>query len=1278
MASQGAIRLNVDATGARRGAEEARKALAGVGKAARASAQVLEQMADAVDAAGDESKDAAKEIDKLKKAEDEAAKAAKGMKRAISKVVAALGGMLIIYEVVNSLKKFEDGLVGVGKTTNILGPDLASMGQDILGLSRDLRTGTDELLEIAQTAGQLGVSGKAGILAFTETMAMLGQASNLVGEEGATKLARMLNIAGEAPETVGALAAVIVELGNNFAATEKEIAHSGTQVALATAAFGVSSAEAAALGAVLASLGVRAETGGSSVARVFRVIDKAVRGGAEEMAALEKITGKTAKELSTTFRRSSVEGFQVFIDGLGEVAEKGGDTTAALASLGLSGEEILKVMPTMALNSDLLGESFARMSDQLANGNALLDENARAMDTFGAEVDRLGNAYAAVKLSMLGTSGALKASTGFFADVLFAMSGVKDEANGVNTAAEYMAVTLKVVMGLGVAAGFTAIASAVATYGVAAKIAAHATILWNAALALNPVVLIAAAVIGVATAFALLASDIDEATEAIKENNAEMQEFEGFLDRLGKSRAAEVVAARAEDFSAQIAAIKAQQQLYNDQLVRIEEGAIKERSGIGKPQLLERLEPKPVTEVAEMLGMSERAVSDAVFLSLTSGLNEGITKATTDAEVRANIENLLGDQFRNLPAEEAARGKRRRAAQEESTRPALIHGSTSGLWGRRVSEDPDRHTDPAIFDRPTSGLWGKRVSEEGRAQDTGVAAFAAEFAATAVTGEQQRQLLEEAIKASTAEIEALTTAWDASKQAATDAANAPTEAMLKGVDALEKYREELEETEEAMNRILAGTSTSKEEAAESQIVSQLADARAKIQETLKEGAVVDEKDLKPLEAKLRLLADLAAQIAAKKTQDDFTLSVEKQTAALVAENEVRRSGSDSLAIDLQLKKLELELIDKEVTNRDELLAALRAELMEKQRLADEDRKTATDNAAAAASAKQAQAIRERGAQTVKDMATALDLERQTLGKNNFERQRFTDLLQLEQALRAAGVSNTTAALEAYEDEVRQLQEMAFYEEMAASMSDAFGVAFTDIITGTATAEEAFAAMFESIGRMMLEKLVTEPLVEQLTEYLASNLPDLSELLGGVLDVPGETIGDSQVEDAQVEAAKQAAQLATNAAVTSANTLTTAGTTSGTAILDGCIAGAAAITKAAGILAAAATAAKTASAATPSAKGNVFSGGSLVPFAYGGVVSHKTTFPMADGRIGLMGEAGPEAIMPLERGVDGKLGVRGSGPQTVNNVTNVSMNVRATDADSFRKSRRQISADLRKI
>jgi hypothetical protein len=81
---------------------------------------------------------------------------------------------------------------------------------------------------------------------------------------------------------------------------------------------------------------------------------------------------------------------------------------------------------------------------------------------------------------------------------------------------------------------------------------------------------------------------------------------------------------------------------------------------------------------------------------------------------------------------------------------------------------------------------------------------------------------------------------------------------------------------------------------------------------------------------------------------------------------------------------------------------------------------------------------------------------------------------------------------------------------------------------------------------------------------------------------------------------------------------------------------------------------------PSANGNVFAPGGVVPYAMGGIVTRPTIFPFADGggfRTGLMGEAGPEAIMPLKRGRGGQLGVAMQGEG--GGSTNVTVNVDAT-------------------
>ncbi|MEM0935054.1 MAG: phage tail tape measure protein [Pseudomonadota bacterium] len=90
-----------------------------------------------------------------------------------------------------------------------------------------------------------------------------------------------------------------------------------------------------------------------------------------------------------------------------------------------------------------------------------------------------------------------------------------------------------------------------------------------------------------------------------------------------------------------------------------------------------------------------------------------------------------------------------------------------------------------------------------------------------------------------------------------------------------------------------------------------------------------------------------------------------------------------------------------------------------------------------------------------------------------------------------------------------------------------------------------------------------------------------------------------------------------------------------------------------------------------AQGGAFSQGKVMPFAQGGIVSSPTAFPMRGGT-GLMGEAGPEAILPLERGADGRLGIKSQGG---GRPVQVVMNVTTPDVESFRRGQGQIAAQV---
>ncbi|WP_438277750.1 phage tail tape measure protein [Nitrobacter sp.] len=81
-------------------------------------------------------------------------------------------------------------------------------------------------------------------------------------------------------------------------------------------------------------------------------------------------------------------------------------------------------------------------------------------------------------------------------------------------------------------------------------------------------------------------------------------------------------------------------------------------------------------------------------------------------------------------------------------------------------------------------------------------------------------------------------------------------------------------------------------------------------------------------------------------------------------------------------------------------------------------------------------------------------------------------------------------------------------------------------------------------------------------------------------------------------------------------------------------------------------------------------GAIKPFASGGVIGAPSYFPMMDGGVGLAGEAGPEAIMPLARGPDGRLGVSGSG-----GGNSITVQIATPDLDSFRRSESYVTGQI---
>lgn len=376
----------------------------------------------------------------------------RGSLLSVQTAAAGLGLVFGARETLRIFADYEQGLIGVGKTADLSGDELDALGLRIQGVAREVPVATTELLAIAQAAGQLGVQGVDDIVRFTDTVGKLGLASDLAGEDAASTLARILTVTGTQVSEVDRLGSTIVALGNNFAATESEIASVATRTAQATAQFDVTAAEVVGISTAMRAVGVEAEAGGTQVGLAFQAINDAIRGGGDEMKVLQEITGETREALAAAFFGGrSTQVFQSFVEGLAEVRAGGGDVAASLESMGLEGVRAVQVLGTLATRSEILGETLSMANAEWQSNTALTKEALTAATSFSSQMQLVANAIdeAAVELGRA-LAPALVDSAQAFAEWIREAKDSGDLARvfaDVGDALEWLAQNLELVIG---------------------------------------------------------------------------------------------------------------------------------------------------------------------------------------------------------------------------------------------------------------------------------------------------------------------------------------------------------------------------------------------------------------------------------------------------------------------------------------------------------------------------------------------------------------------------------------------------------------------------------------------------------------------------------------------------------------------------------------------------------------------------------------------------------------------------------------------------------------
>lgn len=282
---------------------------------------------------------------------------------------------------------FETGLVGVGKTTGLAGNDLKAFGNDIAKMSSVIPLSTNDLLGLAETAGQLGIHGKKDLLEFTRVMAEMGSATNLAGEEGAKQMARFANVMGlDVGKSIRQVGNSVVRLGNNFATSEAEIMNMSSRLAASSRLVGITTPNVLGLATAMSSVGIEAEAGGTAMSTVMTKVDKAVASGGAKLQNFAKVAGMSAEDFAAKWKSKPTEALEDLMKGLDKTSKSGGNMNQILDMLGIKGVREANAVKSLAQNHELLSEAIKQSNDAYEHGNDLAKEAAEAWKTLHAKL----------------------------------------------------------------------------------------------------------------------------------------------------------------------------------------------------------------------------------------------------------------------------------------------------------------------------------------------------------------------------------------------------------------------------------------------------------------------------------------------------------------------------------------------------------------------------------------------------------------------------------------------------------------------------------------------------------------------------------------------------------------------------------------------------------------------------------------------------------------------------------------------------------------------------
>ena len=286
---------------------------------------------------------------------------------------AALGGAAL-FDSIN----FSAAFAGVRKTVDGTEAQLAGIRREVLALSREIPLAATELAGIAAAGGQLGVAaGEIG--KFTDVTAKMATAFDMLPEAAGDSIGKLLNVFETDVAGIERIGDAINQLGNTTAARERDIVEVLLRIGGSARQMGLAEEQAAALAAAMLSLGKSSEVSGTAINAFINRLMTAHEQGDDFQTALASI-GLSADELAAQISANPQEAINNLLQSLSTL--DGQDLSGVMTSLfGLEHQANLSALITSL-------KTYTNAQNEVADGSRYAGSMQREFATRTAETDK--------------------------------------------------------------------------------------------------------------------------------------------------------------------------------------------------------------------------------------------------------------------------------------------------------------------------------------------------------------------------------------------------------------------------------------------------------------------------------------------------------------------------------------------------------------------------------------------------------------------------------------------------------------------------------------------------------------------------------------------------------------------------------------------------------------------------------------------------------------------------------------------------------------------------